>query len=48
MVSADVEGAFDYIEHVESALLQKGVILNRSALFCANAVISRVAINCPQ
>ena len=48
VASADVEGAFDGIKHddVEKALLQKVFILNPSALFCANFVISRVELIC--
>ena len=50
VASADVEGAFDCIKHddVEGLCCKKVFILNPSALFCANPVISRVElINLP-
>ena len=48
VASADVEGAFDGIKHddVEKLCCRKVFILNPSALFCANPVISRAELIC--
>ena len=46
VASADVEGAFDCIKHDDVEMALKVFILNPSALFCANPVISRVELIC--